>query len=303
MIPEHQLKSMCSRSEVERDFRLPLSEMAVVIALRNWEIRCGQISIYDEVMMPGSVLLHACRGNAHSTEPETNNDRRSQRLAIARRNKIDPRVIRAFAARDPALSVHGQGAEPENENRQDQRDRGGGRRRQHGSKPVGYRGSVQSGHGSKNLISRLGGLADSTAQRIPRHLRLPIGPLVLSIWSAITHPTLRDGLIRGRIKTVLPKLQAWKIDAKVLRTLSGNILREALTGEFADYAGSEQAAMALQTIVFGYYDQQLLDDAAYDALERGELTKLLASVDDPDTFNPDKAKKAFKALQGKLKGK
>ena len=61
--------------------------------------------------------------------------------------------------------------------------------------------------------------------------------------------------------------------------------------------------MALQTIVFGYYDQQLLDDAAYDALERGELTKLLASVDDPDTFNPDKAKKAFKALQGKLKGK
>ena len=109
--------------------------------------------------------------------------------------------------------------------------------------------------------------------------------------------------IRGRIKTVLPKLQAWKIDAKVLRTLSGNILREALTGEFADYAGSEQAAMALQTIVFGYYDQQLLDDAAYDALERGELTKLLASVDDPDTFNPDKAKKAFKALQGKLNGK
>ena len=109
--------------------------------------------------------------------------------------------------------------------------------------------------------------------------------------------------IRANIAGFLPKLQKWKVDAKALRTLSKNILADALGGEFTDYAGSEQAAMALQTIVYGYYAEALIDDAVYDALERNELTKLLASVEDPDRFDPDKAKKAFRALQGKLKGK
>ena len=102
---------------------------------------------------------------------------------------------------------------------------------------------------------------------------------------------------------ILPKLQAWTVDAKALRTLSKNILADAAKGEFVDYAGSEQAAMAMQTIVYGYYAEGLIDDAAYDALERGVLAKLLASVEDPDKFDPDKAKKAFQALQRKLASK
>jgi len=109
--------------------------------------------------------------------------------------------------------------------------------------------------------------------------------------------------IRANIAKLLPKMEAWKVDAKVLRKLSANLFKDALTGEYADYAGSEQAAMALQTVVYGYYAERLIDDDLYDSLERGELTRLLASVEDPDVFNPDKAKKAFKALQAKLKGK
>lgn len=109
--------------------------------------------------------------------------------------------------------------------------------------------------------------------------------------------------IRGDIARWLPKLEAWKVDAKALRALSKNLLADALGGEYADYAGSEQAAMALQTIVYGYYAEGLIDDAVYDEMERGELSRLLASVQDPDAFDPDKAKKAFGALQRKLKGK
>ena len=109
--------------------------------------------------------------------------------------------------------------------------------------------------------------------------------------------------IRANIAKLLPRMEKWKVDAKALRALSKNVLADALGGEYADYAGSEQAAMALQTIVYGYYAEALIDDDVYDGLEQRELTKLLDSVADPDKFNPDAAKKAFRALEKKLRGK
>jgi hypothetical protein len=58
--------------------------------------------------------------------------------------------------------------------------------------------------------------------------------------------------------------------------------------------------MALQTIVYNYLLEGLIDDSTYDAPDRGELSELLATVENPDTFNPDRAKKSFKRLQAKL---
>lgn len=109
--------------------------------------------------------------------------------------------------------------------------------------------------------------------------------------------------IRANIAKRLPKMEAWQVDAKALRTLSKDILDDALGGEFSDYAGSEQAAMALQTMVYGYSAAELIDDNIFVGLEENELRKLLASIEEPDTFNPDKAKKAFEALKAKLNGK
>ena len=109
--------------------------------------------------------------------------------------------------------------------------------------------------------------------------------------------------IRANLATLIPKMERWKVDATALRALSKNVLADAVRGEYADYAGSEQAAMALQTIVYGYYAEELIDDDAYDDLERRELTKLLDSVADPDAFDPDVANRAFRALQAKLQGK
>jgi hypothetical protein len=106
--------------------------------------------------------------------------------------------------------------------------------------------------------------------------------------------------IRDLVASFLPKLEAWKVDASALRALSKSILTEAVAGEYGDYSGSEQAAMALQTIVYGYYAEGLIDDATYDALERGELSRLLATVQEPDVFDPDQAKKAFESLRSQL---
>lgn len=109
--------------------------------------------------------------------------------------------------------------------------------------------------------------------------------------------------IRANIAKLLPKLEAWKVNKTALRQLSKGILSQAVAGEFADYAGSEQAAMALQSIIYNYLIEGMINDPTYDALERNELAKVLAAVEDPDNFNPDSAKKAFQSLQAKLAGK
>jgi len=81
------------------------------------------------------------------------------------------------------------------------------------------------------------------------------------------------------------------------------MLNEAVSGEFIDYAGSEQATMALQTIVYDYLIAGLINDATYGSLEQGEFSNLLATVENPDTFNPDRAEKSFRRLQTRLAGK
>lgn len=106
--------------------------------------------------------------------------------------------------------------------------------------------------------------------------------------------------LRGRIAAWLPKLSAWKIDAAVLRTLAARLLAQAEAGEYADYAAAEQAAMAIQTVVYNYLVFGLIDDPAYDALERGELARMLAAVENPDTYVPARAQQSFKQLKAKL---
>jgi hypothetical protein len=108
--------------------------------------------------------------------------------------------------------------------------------------------------------------------------------------------------VRANLAGVLPKLEGWKVDAKALRALSKSILDEAVRGEYFDYAGSEQAAMALQSVVYSYYAAGLIDDAFYGGLEEKELSQLLAAVEDPDDFDPNRATRAFKRLQAKLSG-
>jgi len=81
------------------------------------------------------------------------------------------------------------------------------------------------------------------------------------------------------------------------------MLDEVVSGEYTDYAGSEQATMALQTILDNDLVEGLIDDATYDSLEQGELSNLLAMVENPDTLSPDRAEKSFRRLQTRLAGK
>ena len=84
---------------------------------------------------------------------------------------------------------------------------------------------------------------------------------------------------------------------------TANAVDEAASGEYSDYAGSEQAAMALQSLAYNYLMFDLIPESTYDALEQNELGRLLAAVDNPDTFKPRLAQKRFRELAAKLKGK
>lgn len=109
--------------------------------------------------------------------------------------------------------------------------------------------------------------------------------------------------IRSQIAALLPRLSAWKIDPSVLRRISASILDKATKGDYSDYAGSEQAAMAIQTVVYNYLAFGLIDDPTYDALERGELARILAAVEDPDRFDAARAQQTFQQLKTKLAGR
>lgn len=56
------------------------------------------------------------------------------------------------------------------------------------------------------------------------------------------------GAICANLSGLPARLEAWKVAAAVLRELATRILKEAVSGEYTDYAGSEQASMVLQTI-------------------------------------------------------
>ena len=108
------------------------------------------------------------------------------------------------------------------------------------------------------------------------------------------------GRIRASIATLLPKLEAWEIDKAALRKLAKSLLETAASGGYKDYSASEQAAMAIQGVLYGYLLEGLLDEAAYDALERGELARLLDAVEDPDNFKSAQAQKSFQQIKAKI---
>jgi hypothetical protein len=96
-----------------------------------------------------------------------------------------------------------------------------------------------------------------------------------------------------RVNASLGKLLAWKVDRAALQAVSKNLVEEGVAGEFRDYAGAEQAVIALQVLLDARYDD--LGPSADRAADI--IFEAVDNVGSPETFDPAFIVSRFKALQ------
>ncbi len=105
--------------------------------------------------------------------------------------------------------------------------------------------------------------------------------------------------MRERIDALIPKLAAWKVDAKAVRAVLAAMLADGRSGEFLDYAGAEQASLATQAMFQNLYALGALSEPALDKVS-AENKKLLAVVENPESYSREKAVAAFVRLAALL---
>jgi hypothetical protein len=122
---------------------------------------------------------------------------------------------------------------------------------------------------------------------------------------ALHAATVRGGLAEaaGRIRTraqgAIPKFAAWKVDAAGIRRVLQSLVAEGISGEYLDYAGGEQAALAIQAVVDNLYGLGALSDAKVDAAVK-EMNDLLILLDDPERYNRQAVVASFTRLAALL---
>ncbi len=96
------------------------------------------------------------------------------------------------------------------------------------------------------------------------------------------------------MEAVIGKLQQWQVTDVDVTAIAKNLLAEGARGEYRDYAGAEQATIALQILL----------DARYDAIPKKQRAKveglvdaMVDNVDSPKTFDPKFIADSFEKLQ------
>lgn len=78
-------------------------------------------------------------------------------------------------------------------------------------------------------------------------------------------------------------LATWQVDDDSVRALTRHILQEGAAGEYVDYAGAEQATLALQVLVDDLYNRQAYPEKVLEELA-SQLPTLLNATQDPEDF-------------------
>ena len=78
-------------------------------------------------------------------------------------------------------------------------------------------------------------------------------------------------------------LQNWRVEDESVRVLTRRILQEGTAGEYVDYAGAEQATLALQVLVDELHNRQAYPEDVLATLG-SQLPKLLTATKSPDDF-------------------
>jgi hypothetical protein len=102
------------------------------------------------------------------------------------------------------------------------------------------------------------------------------------------------------VSALIPKLEQNAFDVATVRRITDSLLSEGLEGEYSDYAGSEQATMALQALASALDREGQLDAKTLEALNVN-LDRLLAATHDGDRFAPTTIVPILQRIRGQLR--
>jgi hypothetical protein len=106
--------------------------------------------------------------------------------------------------------------------------------------------------------------------------------------------------MRASLDGLIGKLAAWKVDAAAVKGVLRALLADGREGEFLDYAGAEQASLAVQALFENLFLMGAISEADLQKVS-AENEKLLAAVENPEAYDTAKAKGAFQRLTALVK--
>ena len=89
--------------------------------------------------------------------------------------------------------------------------------------------------------------------------------------------------LKASIEASLPKVSSYPFEAKSLGRVLASLVRDADAGDFGDFSGAEQAALAAQSVVSGFEAGGAIDKAKADALNR-LVDQMNATVENGDNY-------------------
>ncbi len=106
--------------------------------------------------------------------------------------------------------------------------------------------------------------------------------------------------VRSIAADAIPRLEAWQVSPADIRTIAENLVQDGLNGHFRDYAGAEQAAMALQALVATLHELRDIDAAQLAALQ-AEIDQLLVVAENDERYQPAAIKPVLRNLESGLR--
>jgi hypothetical protein len=98
------------------------------------------------------------------------------------------------------------------------------------------------------------------------------------------------------IADLVPRIAAYRFSAEDLRGILVGLIDDGLTGQYSDYQGAEQAAMALQSVADFMSQRGMLKPASI----RPAMKQLLTAVENDEKYKAGQFEQGLKALKASL---
>ena len=137
------------------------------------------------------------------------------------------------------------------------------------------------------------------AQRVDGALGAELSRQIERLHLAIANGNDAPAQVRATLlltERLLPPVVARRFTAEDVRGMMAALLDDGISGHYTDYAGAEQATMALQSLTNGLRQRGALPQGAAQAA----LKRLLATVAEDESFKADSFKAALRELRSAL---